>query len=377
MLQSPTISNEALVLLRLLRMALGNESHFCRDKGCEQFPVNTDWKKVIHLSYEHKVSALAVDGLKSSGFNLARVLDKKRNDSLLNLANQWISDIDNTEKSFDYYVNVLQALTKIFVSNGLKPIILKGYGVGLNYPIPSHRGAGDIDIVLFDKNGKLAADKGDEILQRIAIKEDDTSSYHTNYSFKGIGIENHSELTRIIKDTAPERFIVKWLNDNISLQSNKVGFAVVPNYTFNAVFLIRHIYRHFYWRGFDMRQICDWMLFVKAHHSEIDWNMVNDVLVHSEMKLFYDALNGALAKYMLMDISCLPDFNFDTYFVDNIMYDAFNQPTRGGSLTNRVMYYYKDRWKIRYRNGYGWITAMILSPFAHLSHILNHHILRR
>ena len=88
------ISTEAQVLLKLLRIALGTEpigadgrqqaddTPMAADgkataeeaapaqKGSTQvepFPSDINWREVIRLSYEQKVSSLAVDGLKASG----------------------------------------------------------------------------------------------------------------------------------------------------------------------------------------------------------------------------------------------------------------------------------------------------------------------
>lgn len=132
------------MLLRLLRIALGTERVAADGRPVEPFPQDINWREVIRLSYEQKVSALAADGLKVSGYDLYEGLNDKQTEELRQIVTSWVNDIANIEQSYDYYVSVLTALCQIFSVNGLKTVILKGYGLSLNYPIPSHRGAGGI-----------------------------------------------------------------------------------------------------------------------------------------------------------------------------------------------------------------------------------------
>ena len=134
------ISTEAQVLLKLLRIALSTEPTAEDGKRSELFPENIDWREVIRLSYEQKVSALAVDGLKASGYDPREGKSGLQLEELNAVLTPWFDDVKNTEESYAYYFTVLSTLCQIFSANGLKPVILKGYGLSQNYPIPSHRG---------------------------------------------------------------------------------------------------------------------------------------------------------------------------------------------------------------------------------------------
>lgn len=164
----------------------------------EPFPSAIDWKEVIRLSYQHKVMALAVDGLKESLYDPYIGLNENEVVTLKSLFESWFNDVEKTEQSYIYYAEVINTLCQVFHLHGLKLIILKGYGLSFNYPIPSHRGAGDIDIFLIDDNGHPATERGNQIVKEFlrleVTKEND--EHHSTFTFKNITVENHYELLK-------------------------------------------------------------------------------------------------------------------------------------------------------------------------------------
>lgn len=84
---------------------------------------------MIRLAYKQKVPTLAVDGLTASEYD-------PREGSFAS----WFEDVKNSDESYAYYLTVLSTLCQIFSANGLKPVILKGYGLSRDYPIPSQGG---------------------------------------------------------------------------------------------------------------------------------------------------------------------------------------------------------------------------------------------
>jgi len=65
---------------------------------------------VVRLSYEHKVSALAVDGFQMTGVDLCDGLTEEKANALKSVLVPWIKDVENTEWSYCYYVEVLKTL---------------------------------------------------------------------------------------------------------------------------------------------------------------------------------------------------------------------------------------------------------------------------
>lgn len=298
------ISTEAQVLLKLLRIALGTEPMASNGKPVEPFPQAIDWREVIRLSYEQKVSALAVDGLKASGYDIRQLADSA---DLQPAFASWLDDVGSSEESYAYYLTVLSTLCQIFGTNGLKPVILKGYGLSRDYPVPSHRGAGDIDIYLLDEDGKPAAERGDEILEKqLGLRQlhpEKSDEHHSVFVFKGINIENHHELVSTYFDKASDDTLRQSLFAILKPErEHKDSQIFFPSATFNAVYLLQHLYAHFYFGMVNIRQLVDLMIYLKKNYSNINWDEFNNVCKEGGLLPFFQGIYNVLRKYLYLDI---------------------------------------------------------------------------
>lgn len=123
-------------------------------------------------------------------------------------------------------------------------MLLKGYGVSLDYPIPAHRPCGDIDIWLFGQQ-----EHADALLHRekgTAINLE--KHHHTVFSLDGITVENHYDFLNVHAH-ASNREIEKKLQELAAEPEKKVLLGEAPLYLpsvdFNALFLLRHTAGHF------------------------------------------------------------------------------------------------------------------------------------
>lgn len=353
-MNQPTLSPEAEVLLKLLRIAIGTEQDL-------SFPANLNWQEVMHLAERQKVLALAFDGLTQSGYQIP---DNK-------LLDYWSNEVAKSEQSYAYYKNVLNTFCQIFISNGLTPIILKGYGLGLNYPIPSHRGLGDIDVFLIDKNGKPSAYKGDEIARNIlnlsVVRHG--KEHHSSFAFKGILVENHYELRgEFFKTEAEKQFLeqLKVLIVQDKQQASEIEGAYFPSATFNAVFLMRHMIGNLHHGLLNLRQITDWVTFWKAHNQEIDWNQVNKTLSDAELFRFSQDINNYIEKQFGFAISNITHVNINDRTINEISKAIFNPLKHGHTAIDRITYYYRNRWMTKYFFNQSWIVPIIRSFIQYL-----------
>lgn len=268
MAKRPVISKEAEVLLGLLRFALGTVGEVSPETSFEGKDLLNgltlgQWKEVVRLSYEHKVSALVVEGLRVSGVNPYEGLTEEKAKELKEVLEPWYNDVANIENSYEYYVEVLKTLCQIFKDNGLTPIILKGYGLSLNYPIPSHRGAGDIDLFLVDKDGRPAAKEGNRIVERVLgfrVEEED-DSHHSYFEFRGIRVENHYTLVGGLLDKNQESRQLDAMLARDVVNGDVLNF---PSNNFNSIYLLLHLYKHCNGGHCTVRQIVDYVAFLRS-----------------------------------------------------------------------------------------------------------------
>lgn len=362
-----TISTEAQVLLRLLRIALGTEPMTADGSLIEPFPPSIDWSEVIRLSYEQKVSALAVDGLKASKYGLYEGLNDQQTEELRQKITPWIDDVANIEEGYAYYVNVLNTLSQIFATHGLKMVVLKGYGLSLNYPMPSHRGLGDIDICLVDEQGDIAAAAGDTILSQLGIeiyRENDEK--HSKCSFKGITIENHYQLREgIIKDNKE--------NDYLSLLNSMLPEHIVqieginvyqPSPTLNTLLLLRHMLGDQHRNVLKLRQICDWALFINKFSNEIDIPFVKDIFNKVGFDEYFHLINEMTARWLKIDLPVSFNCQAETRDkADYLLSDITNPVQWGNTYFGHIRYFCKRQVVNYILTGQGWM-ALVMKAFV-------------
>jgi len=368
--KKPNISKEAQVLLKLLRIALGTEPRKYFGEVVEPFPEGIDWKEVVRLSYEHKVSALAVDGLEASKYDPYKGLcfdglsnlNEKQTEELKAVLVPWIKDVENTEWSYCYYVEVLKTLCQIFMDNGLTPIILKGYGLSLNYPRPSHRGAGDIDIFLIDKDGKPAAEEGDRIAREVlgveVIKK--KGVHHSQFSFKGITVENHYEIVGANCGRKREFEFKKYIKEEIIKRTQYVEGIRTTTPIFDAIFLVQHKFSHSFCGMLKLRQFFDLAAMVCKHNSEIDWKYVVSILQRFGLFEYAQGVYGILRLYFGVPnnifLEQLVNNDDMTYCVMNDMMIYGKSKYRG---VRNFSYHFRNRWHHYFFNRRHWLWQMI------------------
>ena len=96
---------------------------------------------------------------------------------------QIISTVIGTQKE------TIKKLSKFFADYGLKMVVIKGYGLSGLYPVPKHRGSGDLDVYFCGK-GQYA----DELIKGKGIEVKQNEEKHSVYSINGIHIENHASM---------------------------------------------------------------------------------------------------------------------------------------------------------------------------------------
>ena len=355
------ISKEAQVLLKLLRIALGTEPMASDGRPVEPFPQAIDWREVIRLSYEQKVPALAVDGLKASGYDPREGKSGRQLEELNAVLTPWFEDVKNSEESYAYYLTVLSTLCQIFSANGLKPVILKGYGLSRDYPIPSHRGAGDIDIYLLDEDGNNGVEKGKQIVRDnlgLEVDEED-NEHHSHFVFKGIDVELHNELCgywlkKELKSAVDAQMC-------LLLKETEYGQNpyIIPSPTFTVAYLFQHMYSHGCTAFIPFRQLCDLAVFLKKQHQSIRWDTIREVNSMADISTFADVTFIVMQKYFgfsSKEYECT-SVSIDND-ADNLMVDTCSNKVIKTKLP-QVNRFYLKRWHYRFYYNQHWLPMTI------------------
>lgn len=260
-----TIEQETL--LKLLRLSLGNEKDFT-------LPNAVDWGKVITLSYEQCVAALAVDGLQKIYDNcpgLRLPLDTPKMEAE---KYEWFGYTLKEEQRFRNQWMAACELAELYDMNAIKTYVLKGVSIAKYYPKPSHRFCSDFDCLLKAKGQTTwsAFDLGNKLVEKRGIFIDKGHYKHYSFVYKGLNVENHLFCTGIRGKRWLKRF-ESYLQGLIDLSDDTYfsnSYLIDPPLLFTALFYIQHAQNHFLHGGINLRYLCDWAILHKELKEKRD-----------------------------------------------------------------------------------------------------------
>jgi len=301
---------EQELVLSLLQLAMtGNKYLLSRA---------VDWQVVMDFSIQQGVSAIALDGLKEVG--TAAIPDEVKF--------EWFSECLNCERQYVLCKEAIRDLAKFYEGQGIKMLLLKGYGLSLNYPIPSHRPVGDIDVYLFGLWN--FADKMVE--KRLGAKVDRSHHHHTVFNYKGFMVENHYDFINTAAHRDAQRIearLKELAEESVETEIDGVKFYL-PSANFNAIFLVRHAGQHFAGERITLRQLLDWGLFIEKHSAEVDWEMVLPFIKQMGCWKFFCALNGICKDALGISAEKFPDFERAVRLEERVLNDIL-EPEFSGS----------------------------------------------
>ena len=300
---------------------------------------------------------------------------------------QWAINVEHIEQKYARQKAAIAAMAHFFASHGIRMMILKGYGLSLNYPIPEHRPCGDIDIWLFgveiDPAGKShivnVQTKADDLLRnKLKIKIDEDEHHHTVFYFDGVMVENHYDFLNVHAH-ASNRVIEKRLQSLVraGMESVMVDGETVylPSADFDALFLLRHTAAHFAAENIGLRHLLDWKYFVERNSASVDWVSLETFAKELNMHKFLHCLNGICIDYLGMSNDLLPLFKRDVDLEKRVLAEIFEpefseaKPQNAGilrSLSYKFRRWWANRWKHRIVYREGLVSTFFVQLRSHL-----------
>lgn len=288
---------EKETLLYLVRLGLGNSS------DCQLDLDSVDWKALCKSANKQGLSSIVFDGLQVlyeslEGRELS--LDKPE---YTELKRKWFGFCVSVEKKYKSYLESLERLAEFYQVNNVPMMLLKGYGLSLNYPAPSHRQPGDIDIYLWDNWQK--ADR--LVTEKLGISVDNSHHHHSVFQFENYMVENHYDFVNVHSHNSNKK--VEEIFKNLAEDKSRAVEHILPNGAkiyfpspdLNALFVLRHCACHFAAEAMNLRQLLDWALFVDKHHSEVDWKLFWSESEKMGMVLFVLCVNAIAVEQLGFD----------------------------------------------------------------------------
>lgn len=298
------MTHSAEILSRLLRTALG-QSAGARE-GLDLGLVSGEvWKKVIDLSFDQGVAAIAVDGLQEGlpltppegkgtqdGESLELALDSPE---LEDLKYEWFGEVFAREEDYRQQTEAISKLVGLWSAAGLDTYALKGVAFAQYYPVPEHRYSCDFDCNVRSADGRPAWAEADRIARENGIEVDDSMNKHSRFVVAGLSVENHRNIISVNGSRKDKRFDAylqgllcaseKSLLPDVSLYS--------PCWLFNALFCVAHARTHFLMEeGIMLKHVLDWVLIRRAPEAATYREQFEKDIDRFGLRKFFDALDG-------------------------------------------------------------------------------------
>ena len=356
-----TDTDVADILFALLRWGLHTEVR--NDRPIESrrhaYPISPlMWREVYTLASAQGVLAVAWDGLQRLAAEEKLSADQQP-DRTLKI--QWAYNVDCIEKRYARQKRVISRLADFYCEHGMGMMLLKGYGLSMNYPVPEHRPCGDIDIWLFGRQ----RDADEALRKESGVDIDEEKHHHTTFTLDGIMVENHYDFLNIHShasnreiDERLKRLAATQTGERIEVDGRPV---FLPPPDLNALFLLRHSAVHFAAAEIGLRHVVDWALFVKKYAGGIDWAALERVAREQNMHRFLHSLNAICIDRLGVDSGIFPPFERDeeleTRVLNDILCPEFPEPAPKDNIAGRLCWklrrWWFNRWKHRivYREG--------------------------
>lgn len=209
-----------------------------------------DWQCAMDLLRKHGLAAVTFTSIEKLPHNL------RPSKELILI---WIGLKMQQERQYSLRRKAIDSLIYLWSDASLKVVELKGNSIGRYYPKPELRYSCDFDSFLLENDaiGVSGYERGNQIVESagISVKRD----FYKNSSFywKGVFVENHQFCTPVRGNRAMKNL-------------ERTLRTILGTADFNALFLMEHMWSHFFEDALTLKQLADWMVMRKYCWRDVD-----------------------------------------------------------------------------------------------------------
>lgn len=362
--------------LSILGVGLGIKSITKQELNALQNCSSEDWGQLVDLAIKQSVGGVFFDGIQQIYTTHGDLFPKEEWARELKARLFGISlQLETRNKKQIAVMNKVGAYLK---KHNCQMMVMKGQACARMYPNPLHRSIGDIDCYLYDDYAR-----GNELIRRTGIHVDESWYKHSEFNIEGETFENHQyfvttrggkkykRLDAKLKELAISGELMSREgcqgqqtmdnsqettdNSQQSLNSQHSTLNVqYPPVMFNALFLTYHAYIHFVSEGLRLKQVLDWVMFVKMHQKDINWAEFHKTCEDFKLNRFLTVMNAIAVNVFGIERQS-EEMNCNSPFTDKVMNsilfdDDYIFNTSEGKWYQRfhiVCNMIKYRWKYR------------------------------
>ena len=298
-----------MIFFELIQISIGKRTCLSHT------PSAKEWKRLFRLAENQTLLGICFAGVKR--------LQEAQKEMPAPLFMQWLGIAAKIQQRNEEMDKKSAEVWTLLNRAGLDCAILKGQGVARCYNLRGDslgvlRQSGDIDVWV-----KGGFDVVNAFVQRTRPTKD--VAYHRfHYDlFADTEVELHHRPT-LMRNLFDDRRLQQWC-DSFGADSfvmTEKGFAVPP-LSFNRIFILTHIYRHFLFEGIGLRQLMDYyFVLLEQDVDEMQVLKEKELLSRLKMMRFTEAVMWVLGhvlglerKYML----CEPNEKEGRFILEEIM----------------------------------------------------------
>ncbi len=174
-------------------------------------------------------------------------------------------------------------------------VILKGVGVACNYPDPSLRVLGDIDLLV----DLTELERARTLLREQGYEEKEEGDLHLAFQKDGVTVELHKKpISLSFNENAEIEKAVEGYFADIIEARQWTGETPIPADKHLAMVLLMHKLEHFLNGELGLRQLCDWATFVRAKMTPALWDELVPRLEAFGLRTFALVMTRACIDYL-------------------------------------------------------------------------------
>lgn len=248
-----------------------------------------DLRQLMCEAEKQTVVGLVADGLDVNGLFDHCSFDEKM---------QWVGTVSQIEGENEKHQKVLAKTLKCLQNKDIPVVFMKGLAVANRYPNPLRRQCGDIDFVVAQNDFDRTLDALDTIGH---VNRELKHEHHGMVYVDGVILEPHykvhnfqnPKVDQAMQDIFSEVFPNK-------LVSERIGDCEIPVFPSEAecVMLVGHMVNHVYAEGLGLRQVLDFMMFLKEKYHTLDKVLCLQYLERMEMIRAFHVFTRICEKYL-------------------------------------------------------------------------------
>lgn len=332
-----TITPQLASLLGYLKCSITGDNTFCSK--------DVDWGEVYKIAKRQGVAGILFKGVQN-------VPNEYRPQEVIYLT--LLGMTSKIQQKNQEYLSIVNEFATVCSEHDIRIVALKGLVCLQYYPKDCLRYCGDFDCYLcgdFERGNNVGRSYGNNF--------DPCYYKHSEFQYKGITVENHKYFLNIrgkqeLKEL--ERHLEMLVDDRSEEERRYYRGTLIemPCADFNALFLMVHAFCHFLDEGTNLKQICDWAVFLQKEQESVGWESYNKWMDIIGMTTFSNAMNAIVRDYLGVAIhtqGIVCDNKYSARILMDAVYDSKSLHNKGYGHVRKLLEITKammnSRWKYR------------------------------